>query len=431
MQSINDIWEAFITHLENSISQVSYNVFFKNSCRLDSFDGANMVISFSTTIQKSTAEKEFISQIHDSFLNTIGFVPTLEFVARDQAQASQPAPPSQGDHFTFDNFIEGPSNRFATVAARAVAKEQGGNYNPLVIYGPSGLGKTHLLWAIHNEIKKNKPHLKLICIRGEEFTNDMYASIENGTMTAFHEKYRSADVLLIDDIHFIAGKESTQEEFFNTFNILYQDHKQIVVTCDRPPRDIQSLEERIRTRLVMGLTTDVGAPDFDTKVAIINSKARGLGFEMPTDVVEFIAHQIKSNVRQIEGTVKKLYALQQLTGEPATISAATRAISDIRTDDMPTPVTVERILDEVARTYNLTAGDLLSRNQSKNISHARKAAMYIIREIKQMTLLEIGKLFEKDHSSVVYSLKSFTNAVEQDPHELSVVNDIIKNISNL
>ena len=259
----------------------------------------------------------------------------------------------------------------------------------------------------------------------------MYASIENGSMTAFHEKYRSADVLLIDDIHFIAGKESTQEEFFNTFNILYQDHKQIVVTCDRPPRDIQSLEERIRTRLVMGLTTDVGAPDFDTKVAIINSKARGLGFEMPTDVVEFIAHQIKSNVRQIEGTVKKLYALQQLTGEAATISAATRAISDIRTDDMPTPVTVERILDEVARTYNLTAGDLLSRNQSKNISHARKAAMYIIREIKQMTLLEIGKLFEKDHSSVVYSLKSFTNAVEQDPHELSVVNDIIKNISNL
>lgn len=431
MQSLESMWNMILDDVKNSdISEVSYNCFI-NPIFAVSFDGETLVLGVDSDFQRGLVSAElWFNRVRVSIQNVLGFLPEIKIVTKEQGAVPENQPIAQGAQFTFENFVSGSSNRFAYSAALAVAQSPGGNFNPLFIHGNSGLGKTHLLWAIHNEIKAKHPEMKLICVRGEEFTNELISSIEHDSMDFFHEKYRSADVLFIDDIHFIAGKEATQEEFFNTFNILYQERKQIVLTSDRPPKDIQSLDERIRTRLVMGLLADVSPPDFDTKMAIIHLKAKQLGFVIPDDVAAYIAHQIKSNVRQIEGTVKKLFANFQLTGEKPSTVVAQKAIADIRTDDAPTPVTVDRIMGEVARTYNLTVADITSKNQSKNISHARKIAMYIIREITDLPIMDIGRIFDKDHSTVVYALKSVNNALDKNQFERATVNDIIKNISN-
>lgn len=431
MQSLESMWNMILEDAKNSgISEVSYKCFIDPIFAV-SFDGETLVLGVDSDFQRGLVSAElWLNRVKASIQNVLGFLPELKIVTKEQGAVPEDQPLAQGAQFTFENFVCGSSNRFAYSAALAVAQSPGGNFNPLFIHGNSGLGKTHLLWAIHNEIKVKHPEMKLICVRGEEFTNELISSIEHDSMDFFHEKYRSADVLFIDDIHFIAGKEATQEEFFNTFNILYQERKQIVVTSDRPPKDIQSLDERIRTRLVMGLLADVSPPDLDTKLAIIHLKAKQLGFVIPDDVASYVAHQIKSNIRQIEGTVKKLFANFQLTGEKPSTVVAQKAIADIRTDDAPTPVTVDRIMGEVARTYNLTVADITSKNQSKNISHARKIAMYIIREITDLPIMEIGRIFDKDHSTVVYALKSINNALDKNQFERATVNDIIKNISN-
>jgi len=431
MQSLESMWNMILEDAKNSgISEVSYKCFIDPIFAV-SFDGETLVLGVDSDFQRGLVSAElWLNRVKASIQNVLGFLPELKIVTKEQGAVPEDQPLAQGAQFTFENFVCGSSNRFAYSAALAVAQSPGGNFNPLFIHGNSGLGKTHLLWAIHNEIKVKHPEMKLICVRGEEFTNELISSIEHDSMDFFHEKYRSADVLFIDDIHFIAGKEATQEEFFNTFNILYQERKQIVVTSDRPPKDIQSLDERIRTRLVMGLLADVSPPDLDTKLAIIHLKAKQLGFMIPDDVASYVAHQIKSNIRQIEGTVKKLFANFQLTGEKPSTVVAQKAIADIRTDDAPTPVTVDRIMGEVARTYNLTVADITSKNQSKNISHARKIAMYIIREITDLPIMEIGRIFDKDHSTVVYALKSINNALDKNQFERATVNDIIKNISN-
>lgn len=429
MESLGAVFTAFIEKIEDTVSMATFNTWFR-IMRPESFSGRDFVISVPTGFQKGIIENVWMPTINEALESTIGFVPNVSIVSQEETPEEKAAAPSQGDQFTFENFVVGPSNRFAYSAAMAVANKPGGNYNPLFIHGSSGLGKTHLLWAIHNELKKNHPEMNLICVRGEEFTNEMYACIQNKNMEAFHDKYRSADVLFMDDIHFIAGRESTQEEFFNTFNILYQDHKQVVVTSDRPPKDIQRLDERIRSRMVNGLLADVSQPDLDTKIAIIQKKATLLEFELPTDVVLYIAQQIKSNIRQIEGTVKKLYAYRQLTGQQPTREAAKTAISDIRNDDMPTPASMDRIVEEVARTYNVSREDMLSKNQSKNVSFARKAAIYIIRESLNLTLDDIGEYFHRDHATVVYSLKSFTALLEKNKAESTTVQDIIANLAN-
>lgn len=431
MQSLESMWNMILDDARNSgISEVSYKCFIDPIFAV-SFDGETLVLGVDSDFQRGLVSAElWFNRVKASIQNVLGFLPEIKIVTKEQGAIPEDQPLAQGAQFTFENFVCGSSNRFAYSAALAVAQSPGGNFNPLFIHGNSGLGKTHLLWAIHNEIKEKHPEMKLICVRGEEFTNELISSIEHDSMDFFHEKYRSADVLFIDDIHFIAGKEATQEEFFNTFNILYQERKQIVVTSDRPPKDIQSLDERIRTRLVMGLLADVSPPDLDTKLAIIHLKAKQLGFVIPDDVASYVAHQIKSNIRQIEGTVKKLFANFQLTGEKPSTVVAQKAIADIRTDDAPTPVTVDRIMGEVARTYNLTVADITSKNQSKNISHARKIAMYIIREITDLPIMEIGRIFDKDHSTVVYALKSINTALDKNQFERATVNDIIKNISN-
>lgn len=313
----------------------------------------------------------------------------------------------------------------------AVASNPATSYNPLFIYGASGLGKTHLLYAICGEISRTKPGTNILFVKGEEFTNDLISAITTETTKEFHDKYRQADVLLVDDIQFIGGKESTQEEFFHTFNTLYQAGKQIVLTSDRPPKEIKTLEDRLRTRFEWGLIADIQPPDFETRIAIIRRKAQLMDIDIPDDVAEYIANRIKNNIRQLEGAVKKLKAYKLLAGTPPSILIAQNAIRDILNDNQPLPVTVERIISEVGRTYGVSPTDIRSNKRSAQISSARQTSMFIVREITQMSMSAIGEEFGgRDHSTVVYAVQQVEKNMKSDLHYKETVEDIIKNIRN-
>ena len=271
--------------------------------------------------------------------------------------------------------------------------------------------------------------MNIVYIKGDEFTNELVEAIRHGTTAEFHQRYRKADVFLVDDIQFIAGKESTQEEFFHTFNTLYEAKKQIVLTSDRPPKDIATLEERLLTRFEWGLTADIQPPDFETRIAIIKRKAELLGIDLPNNVIEYIANRLKNNIRQLEGTVKKMKAYYLLNGDALNLSTAQMAVSDIINNEQPVPVTVEKIIEEVARTYGTSPEDIRSSKRSANISNARQVAMYVVREITQMPMTSIGEEFGgRDHSTVVYAIQQVEKGMARDPKTKGTVEDIIKNI---
>ena len=323
----------------------------------------------------------------------------------------------------------GSSNKFAHAASLAVAANPAGAYNPLFIYGNSGLGKTHLLYAICNDLKRSHPEMTTLYIKGDDFTNELIDAIQHGTTSTFHQKYRKTDVLLVDDIQFIAGKDSTQEEFFHTFNSLYEAKKQIVLTSDRPPKEIQTLEDRLRTRFEWGLIADIQPPDFETRIAIIKRKAEALDLELPGDVCEYIATRLKTNIRQLEGAVKKMKANWLLNGDAPTMANAQTAISDILNNDQPPPLTVEKIIEEVGRTFGVSPDDIRSSKRSANISNARQIAVYVVREITQLSMTTIGEEFGgRDHSTVVYAVQQVEKNMKKDSKTKAMVEDIIKNI---
>ncbi|MDE6004189.1 MAG: chromosomal replication initiator protein DnaA [Oscillospiraceae bacterium] len=331
--------------------------------------------------------------------------------------------------YTFDTFIVGRSNEFAFAACKAVASDTAASYNPLFIYGASGLGKTHLVTAIKHEIIKANSDKNVIYVTGETFGNELIKSIDQRDTTVFHDKYRQADVLIVDDIQFFSGKERMQEEFFHTFNKLHSEGKQIVITSDKPPRELKTLEERIRSRFECGLIADITVPDFETRYAIIRRKAELLDLKIPDEVTEFIATRLKTNIRQLEGAVKKLKALKMLANTSPTISMAQSVIRDILTDDQPIPITVEKIIAEVANVYGITADDIRSGKRTSQISTARKVAAYVVREVTGMPLAAIGMEFGgRDHSTIVYAINTVNDAIRKDSNLKDLVDDIIKDI---
>ena len=339
------------------------------------------------------------------------------------------------DFFTFQNFVVGSNNRFAHAASLAVADAPAviPNYNPLVIYGPSGVGKTHLMLAIKNHLKKNNPYKKIEYIRSEEFTNQLIQALQEGklgigSIDDFRNKYRNADVLLIDDIHFIAGKEQTQEEFFNTFNTLIQNNKQIVVTVDKPPKDIKTLDDRIRSRLEGGLFADILAPDFETRVGIIMKKAEQYNIEISEPIAYYIAENIKVNTRQLEGVVKKIQAFVSIQKKVPTISAVQGIIKDIISDTRPEPIKVEKIIAEVAHTYNVSESDILSNRRTAELVLARQVAMYIARETTDLSYKAIGESFGKDHTTVLYNVNKIEEFLRDKPYQKELVDDLIANL---
>lgn len=330
--------------------------------------------------------------------------------------------------YTFDTFIVGSSNRFAHAASVAVAENPGGAYNPLFIYGPSGMGKTHLLFAIQNAVLKKYPDKQVKYIKGDQFTNELIEAIGKGRQNEFHQKYRYIDVLMVDDVQFIGGKDQTQEEFFHTFNTLHQEHKQIVLTSDRPPREIQTLENRLRSRFEMGLLADIQPPEYETRIAIIKRKAKQCNMEISDEIAEFIAERLKSNIRQLEGVVKRINATYQLEKELPSLTMAQNAIRDVMNDVQPTPITIERIIEEVARTFEVTAKDIKSPKRAAQISQARQVAMYVVREVTNLSYEEIGKEFGRDHSTAIYAVQQVERNMKKRPDFRNMVNDLIKNI---
>ena len=333
--------------------------------------------------------------------------------------------------FTFDNFVVGPSNRFAHSAAIAVSKNPGQVYNPLFIYGPSGVGKTHLLYAIANDIRRQNPEANIVYIKGDEFTNELISAIASGKNVEFRSKYRESDLFLIDDIQFIAGKESTQEEFFHTFNKLYEEHKQIVMTSDRKPSDMLTLEDRLRTRFEWGLLADVQPPDYETRMAILKNKAKSLGVELPDDVCNYIAVNVTSNVRQIEGVVKKLLAYRDLDNMPLDLANVSRVIEEsFKTEGsaLPPPAL---IVSQVCKFYSIEESVLRGTLKKKNIAEARQIAMYLIRNLTNLSLPDIGKEFDRDHTTVLYAIRRVEKALKAKDETITAnVRDITANINS-
>lgn len=430
MDSFEELWEIVKEECKKQVSESIYNVWFKDM-ELVSFDYDEVVIALSD-FKRKIVESKFKNKLSDSFANVLGFDIKIKLVDVSSPQETvvkkKEEPANLKDEDTFDSFVVGSSNRFAYAAASAVANEPGGKYNPLFIHGNSGLGKTHLLNAICHAVKERDPQCNIIYTRGEDFTNELIKYIQTKSTEEFHNKYRSADILLVDDIQFIAGKESTQEEFFHTFEALYRAGSQIVLASDRPPKEIALLEDRLKTRFEWGVTADVKAPDIETRIAIIKRKAEILNFELPDNVVQFIAEKLKNNIRQLEGAVKKMLAFVTIQGLPVNISTAQKAIEDIVVDNGPEEITVSGIVDEVARTYGASAEAIYSKKQNAQITEMRQMAMFIVRELTGMSTKLIGREFGRDHSTVVYSLQKFQEKYDRDSRVRLTVNNIIKNV---
>ena len=434
MNSVADVWTNVLQQLKKDLSETTITTWFDELTAVDIRENT-FYLHCPNDFKKRYIESLFIKNIKAALQDLF----SMEFEVKilDEAgllEFQGGAPKKNSDRFTyedftFETFVVGPSNKLAYAASMAVAEHPAQNYNPLLIYGDSGLGKTHLLYAIANVIRQNDPAAKIVYIKGDDFINEFIELIRAGRGSDFRAKYREADLLLVDDVQFVAGKEQVQNEFFHTFNNLYESGKQIVLTSDRPPSEMTLLDDRLRTRFEWGLLADVTPPDFETRMAIIKRKAELVGLSVPDNVCEFIAQKLKSNIRQLEGTVKKLNAIHLVEGATPTISTAQRAISDIVNNEQPAPVTVSKIIEEVGRTYGVSPEDIKSSKRNANVSFARQISMYVVREITQMPMVEIGKEFGgRDHSTVVYAIQQIEEKSARDPVTKATVSDIIKNI---
>lgn len=439
MDSFVDAWEVICGYCKTKITDVAYKTWIERIKPLNlDFNTGTAYLLVPNDFHRQTLTRCYIPLLNEAFEAVFDSKFNIQFKIPDEVVENIASPkPSEelikdtNYEYTFDTFIVGSSNKFAHAACLAVATNPSRAYNPLFLYGNSGLGKTHLLYAIGNEIKKNDPS-KVICyIKGDDFTNELIESLRMAKMADFRLKYRHADILLVDDVQFIGGKESTQEEFFHTFNALHDAHKQIVLTSDRPPKEIKTLDDRLRSRFEQDLIADIQPPDMETRIAIIKRKAELLDLELSNDVCEYIASKIKSNIRQLEGTVKKLKAKSYLNNkEKITISSVQEVIADILNNDVPPEVTVERIIDEVARTYGVSADEIRSnKNRSSNISNARKVAIYCTRELTTLSMVAIGEEFGNRHyTTIIYTIKTVQDKMNSDRKVKELVEDIIKNI---
>lgn len=443
MNSFVELWDMVKEECQSLVSESIYNVWFKDM-ELVSFDEEKVVLAI-TGFKKKVIESRFMDKLSQAFYNIIGFdinieiIESINYTEEEKRVNEEKVEVVSGNSpakDTFESFVVGSSNKFAYAAAIAVAANPGDAYNPLFIHGNSGLGKTHLLNAICNEIKKNNPAANIVYTSGEAFTNELihYLALARNsgatnTMSEFHNKYRNADVLLVDDIQFIAGKEATQEEFFHTFNALSGAGNQIVLTSDLPPKEIATLDDRLRTRFDMGLSADIQPPDIETRMAIIKRKAENLHLVLTNDVVQYIAQRLKDNIRQLEGAVNKMNAYVTMQGMPTSISTAQSAIADILVNNQPQPITIDRIVQEVARTYGVSASDIRSKRQDAKTVEMRQMSIYIVRELTGMSTNAIGKEFGgKNHTTILYSLEQFESKLKSRSDLEEKVKNIKKNV---
>ena len=436
MNSANEIWASVITLLEQELTATAVSTWFGDAKAID-LNEDQLVISVPAQFKKDIIIKRYLPQLkkvlYDLFAANIDVVVLTEdeLVKYQKSDKRNENVLIGNEQFTFDHFVVGSCNQFAYNAALCVAEKPASSYNPLFIYGESGQGKTHLLYAIYHAIHRDHPDYDIIFVKGDQFSNELQEAIRTKTTDLFRQKYRDKDLLLVDDIQFIAGKESTQEEFFNTFNNLYEAGHQIVLTSDRPPSDMSRLETRLQTRFEWGLMADIQPPDYETRCSIIKNNAIILGLHnLPNDIIEYIARNITGNVRALEGGLKKLMAYRDLMGQDINSENASRAIQTLinaKDEYLPSP---EIIIEETAKYYSLDPKDILGQSRVKTVVLPRQISIYLVKEILGLSLPETGKVFKRDHTTIIHSLKKIEELVKKDRETLEIIRDIKSNINS-
>ena len=438
MNSVADVWENVLHQLSGELSQTTLSTWFDELEPVD-IQGNTLILYCGNSFKRGYIESLFLENIKSALRNlfSIDFhVEVLDEEGYRHFQHPEPDPSAahfSSENFTFENFVVGPSNKLAYAASMNVANMPAANYNPLFIYGDSGLGKTHLIYAIANVIRKKFPSYKTVYTKGDDMANELIDSIQEGrtATAAVREKYRKAEVLLVDDVQFIAGKKQTQEEFFHAFNTLYESGRQIVLTSDRPPQEITMLEERLRTRFEWGLLVDVEPPDFETRMAIIRSKAASLGIPFPDTVSSYIAENVTANVRQIEGTINKVMAYKDLLQNNPDKATVKRAMKDIireATEYIPSP---DAILDYVCKYYDTDPDTIRGQQRSRDATTARQVAIYLMRAMTNLSQDEIGDyLGGRDHSTIIYSIKQIEAKMKKSAAFAETVKEIKTNIAS-
>ncbi len=435
MQSISDIWSMVLSRLREDLSETTIKTWFDDTSVV-ALEGNSMVLYCPNTFKRNTIQDRFLPNIQASLKDIFSQDIAVQFLdeeglRRYKSQGeSKPASMMDSGEFTFETFVVGPSNKLACAAARAVADAPGQHYNPLFIYGNSGLGKTHLLYAIAHVLREKSAGIRIVYIKGDEFINDFIDAVRSGKAGDFRTKYREADLLLVDDIQFVAGKVETQNEFFHTFNTLFEGKKQIVLTSDRPPYEMAQLDDRLRTRFEWGLMVDVQPPDLETRIAIIKNKAVQLGFVLSDEIAAYIASKITANVRQLEGTVKKIKAFRDLEGSEINQATVDRAIQDMsKANDFI--ITADTIIKEICRYFRLDEDQIRGQTRNRDCVNARQIAMYLIRRLTSLSLVETGGEFSgRDHTTVLHSIEKVEEKMNTDPRFAESVKAIITNINS-
>lgn len=447
MESFNDVWNNALKILKNNVSETCYDSWISMLKPLK-FENDKAFLFAQSNFQKGLIINRFKKDIETALTQVMGFDIEAEILSEEdvspkvvpeqqnnveKAYEEHPATIAAvnlNEELTFGNFVVGNENKFAHAAALAVANNPAGAYNPFFIYGRSGLGKTHLLCAIANEIKHNNPNATIMLIKGEDFTNELISAIQSGKQAEFRNKYRYVDAFLVDDVQFIGGKEATELEFFHTFEALYEAKRQIIVTSDRPPKEMATLEDRLKSRFESGLIADIQPPEYETRVAIIKNKAKSLNLELTDDVVNFIATKLKNNVRELEGAVKKIKAYSLLfLGQPPSLGVIQNVIQSVIKENINTAITPDTIVDHVSKYYNISKDDIYSTKRRADINNARQVAMYITRELTDISLSLIGDEFGgKNHSTVLHSIKKVEERIETDPKFSQTITEMCENI---
>lgn len=443
--NLQDLWEKTLDVLKNEMSEVSFNTWMK-SCSPISISEDTIKISVPNAFTRDILNNRYKDLVANSIQGICSKLYKLEFlisseVALEETQNQQKVKRlSLNDEisntlnpkYTFDSFVIGNSNRFAHAASLAVAEAPAKAYNPLFIYGGVGLGKTHLMHAIGHYILENNPKAKVEYISSEKFTNELINSIKHDKNEEFRNKYRNVDVLLIDDIQFIAGKEGTQEEFFHTFNALHEANKQIILSSDRAPKEIPTLEDRLRSRFEWGLIADIQAPDFETRMAILKKKADVERLNVPNEVMVYIATKIKSNIRELEGALIRIVAYSSLTNRKITVDLASEALKDIISKRQAKSITIDSIQDIVSSYFNLRVQDFKSQKRTRNVAYPRQIAMYLSRKLTDMSLPKIGEEFGgRDHTTVIHAYEKISENLKTDEGLQSTIDDITKKLKQI
>ena len=435
MTPATEVWEKVASIMGNELTKTAMDTWFDECTAIAVEDGC-LYLCVPSPFKRSVIEGRFLGALKGALRELFSSEFDVKLIDKEQALVVSAKAPSytltEEEDFTFERFVVGNSNKFAHAAAVAVSEGQHKNFNPLFIYGESGLGKTHLLYAIRHGVAKKHPDYNIVYVKGDDFTNELISALQNGKNIEFREKYRGADLFLMDDIQFIAGKISTQEEFFHTFNTLYEDGRQIVFTSDRPPNEITRLEDRLKTRFESGLLADIQPPDYETRMAIIRNKANQLGLLLPDDVSDYIAENMTSNVRQLEGAVKMIVAYRELMDDVISVTSVANFLKGMFKNGGAFMPSADTIIEGTAKYYSLTVEEIKGERRTRNTALARQISMYLIRTLTNLSLKDIGGIFGgRDHSTVLTSIRKIEVDMKNSSEFSQIIRDITANINSV